>query len=67
MPPRRASPLSGLMGALVFLVLVQAFELLVALRIDWAVKFGVALAVGVSSAVLAPAVGRWVRRRNGQL
>ena len=55
------------MGALAFLVLVQAYELLVTVRINWAVKFGVALAVAASAAVLAPAVARWVRRRNGQL
>lgn len=55
------------MGALAFLVLVQAYELLFALRIDWVVKFGVALAVAASAAVLAPAVARWVRRQNGQL
>ena len=69
MPDERVSPLSGIMGALSFLVLVQAYELLVLGpgRIAWGTKLGVALAVAVGSAVVAPAVRRWVRRRNGQL
>ena len=52
-PVRKASLLWGLIGGLSFLVLLQGYELVSAARVDWLVKFGVALAVVVGAAVLS--------------
>ena len=46
-PDRKRALLWGVIGALAFLVLLQGYELLADRRVDWLVKFGVALAVGV--------------------
>lgn len=55
-PARRAALLWGVIGALAFLVLLQGYELLADRRVDWLVKFAVALVVGsvvtVASALL---------------
>lgn len=48
-PARRAALLWGIIGALAFLVLLQGYELLTDRRVDWLVKFGVALVVGVAA------------------
>ncbi|MDX1745440.1 MAG: hypothetical protein R3324_05840 [Halobacteriales archaeon] len=64
---RRTAPLSGLLGGLAFLVLVQGWELASGVRIGWAEKIGVALVVVAAGALLSPALYRAVRRRNGQL
>lgn len=42
---RKASVLWGLVGGLSFLVLLQGYELVAAERVDWLVKFAVALLV----------------------
>ncbi|MFB6298778.1 MAG: hypothetical protein ABEH65_00780 [Halobacteriales archaeon] len=54
---RRTSLLWGLVGGLSFLVLVQAYELLVAVRIGFPIKFGVAAIVVVGAAVLSHVLG----------
>ncbi|QCC50798.1 hypothetical protein [Halapricum salinum] len=46
-PDRKRALLWGVIGALAFLVLLQGYELLADRRVDWLVKFGVALVVGV--------------------
>jgi hypothetical protein len=55
---RRDRLVWGLVGALSFLVLVQAYELTMALRLGLAAKFGVALLVGAVTVWLVPRVGR---------
>lgn len=50
-PQRRAALLWGVIGALTFLVLIQGYELLSDQRIDYLLKVGVALVVGIVSAV----------------
>mgnify|MGYP000465865760 CR=1 FL=1 len=49
-PERRAVVLWGVIGTLAFLVLVQGYELLADRRVDWLVKFVVALGVGTVAA-----------------
>jgi len=48
----------GLVGALSFLVLVQAYELILGPRIGWLSKIGVAIAVSVITVGLIPFVER---------
>lgn len=55
---RRDRLVWGLVGALSFLVLVQAYELAVGLRLGLAAKFGVALLVGAVTVWLVPRVER---------
>jgi len=50
---RKASLLWGLVGALSFLVLLQGYELVAANRVDWLVKFGVAILVLVGATALS--------------
>ena len=40
----------GVAGLLSFLVLIQAYELATGDLVDWGVKFGVALVVGIAAA-----------------
>ncbi|MDY6817535.1 MAG: hypothetical protein SVG88_02650 [Halobacteriales archaeon] len=54
---RRTSLLWGLIGGLSFLVLIQAYELLVDVRIGFSIKFGVAALVTLGAAVLSAFVG----------
>lgn len=49
-PARRAALLWGVIGALAFLVLFQGYELLADRRIDYLLKLGVALVVGIVAA-----------------
>lgn len=43
----RTALLWGVIGGLGFLVLLQGYELLADRRVDWLVKFGVAVLVGI--------------------
>ncbi len=63
-PVRKASLLWGLIGGLSFLVLLQGYELVSAARVDWLVKFGVALAVVVGAAVLSYAYQKRARPKG---
>ncbi|MFD1586094.1 hypothetical protein ACFR9U_03805 [Halorientalis brevis] len=63
-PVRKASLLWGLIGGLSFLVLLQGYELLSMERVDWLVKFGVALAVVVGAAVLSYAYQKRARPKG---
>jgi len=63
-PVRKASLLWGLIGGLSFLVLLQGYELVSAARVDWLVKFGVALAVVVGAAVLSYAYQQRARTKG---
>jgi hypothetical protein len=53
---RRGRLAWGLVGALSFLVLVQAYELAAGVRVGYAVKFAVAIAVGLVTVALVPLV-----------
>jgi len=55
---RKASVLWGLVGGLSFLVLLQGYELVSAERVDWLVKFGVALLVVAGATGLSYAYQR---------
>ncbi|MFB6228024.1 MAG: hypothetical protein ABEH88_05495 [Halobacteriales archaeon] len=63
--PDRYDLLWALVGGLAFLVLVQGYELLADERIAVVVKVGVALMVGVASAVLTRWVARVLVAQNG--
>ena len=63
-PIRKASLLWGLIGGLSFLVLLQGYELLSADRVDWLVKFGVALLVVVGAAALSYAYQQRARAKG---
>ncbi|MFC6731429.1 MULTISPECIES: hypothetical protein [unclassified Haladaptatus] len=51
-PRTKASLLWGVIGALSFLVLLQAYELVAGQPVDLLVKFAVALVVGVGATVV---------------
>jgi hypothetical protein len=51
-PRTKSSLLWGLVGALVFLVLVQGYDLLVGLDVGFVARFGVAAVVGTVAAGL---------------
>lgn len=55
---RRGRLVWGLVGALSFLVLVQAYELAAGVRVGYAVKLAVAIAVGIVTVALVPLVER---------
>lgn len=63
--PDRYDLLWAIVGGLAFLVLVQGYELLADERIAVGVKLGVALGVGVASAVLTRWFARLLVARNG--
>ena len=51
-PQTKQRLLWGVVGLLSFLVLIQAYELISAVRIDWGVKAVVAVVVGIAAAVV---------------
>jgi hypothetical protein len=63
--PDRNDVLWALIGGLTFLVLIQGYELLFDERVTVAVKLGIALGVGVASALLTRGVSRLLVARNG--
>ncbi|MCU4719653.1 hypothetical protein [Halapricum hydrolyticum] len=62
---RRAVVLWGVIGALSFLVLLQAYELLADRRVNLLVKFGVAIAIGVATAGVARVLQRRLPAESG--
>ncbi|WP_136717389.1 hypothetical protein [Halorientalis salina] len=63
-PIRKASLLWGFVGGLSFLVLLQGYELLSTQRVDWLVKFGVALVVVAGATGLSYAYQQRARRKE---
>jgi hypothetical protein len=63
-PIRKASLLWGFVGGLSFLVLLQGYELVSTQRVDWLVKFGVALVVVAGATGLSYAYQRRARRKE---
>ncbi len=63
---RRAVMMWGVIGALSFLVLVQGYELFFSESVSLVVKGGVALIVGVVSAILTRRVERWLLTRANE-
>lgn len=61
---RKASLLWGLVGGLSFLVLLQGYELVSMDRVDWLVKFGVALVVVAGATALSYGYQRRARRKE---
>ncbi len=63
--PDRNDVLWALIGGLIFLVLIQGYELVFDERIVVAVKLGIALGVGVASSLLTRGLSRLLAARNG--
>ncbi|WP_336001029.1 hypothetical protein [Halorientalis halophila] len=57
-PRFRSSLLWGLTGGLSFLVLLQGYELVTTVRVDWLVKFGVAALVTAGGTGLTHVLAR---------
>ena len=64
-PTRRAVVLWGVISSLSFLVSIQAYELLADRRVDFLVKFGVAVVVGVVAAGVSWILQRRLLTRSG--
>lgn len=63
----KASLLWGAVGALSFLVLVQGYELVAALRLSFLVKLGVAVLVGLGALVTTYVTDGWLAERKGRV